>query len=290
MTIRGSGFTGATLVDFGSTKATKFVVDSATLITATSPAGTGVVDVTVTTPNGTSSVNRPADDFSYAPVVTGIGPSQGTAAGGTTVTITGTNLENFTAVKFGTTAATSFVSKSATKIVVKSPPLVVNSSTGTETVDVTVTTAGGVSCTSSADKFTYVAAPTVTGLSPASGSTAGNTLVTIQGANLANATSVTFGTTTIPTTSFVSDTATSIMVDSPPATAGGPVYVAVTTAGGTSNNASADTFTYGAGASRAVVSQGPVALHVNDLALLALTGQPSPSAAIHGGIMANLMA
>ena len=52
MTITGTGFTGATAVDFGTTAATNLTVVSDTQITATSPAGTGTVDVTVTTPGG----------------------------------------------------------------------------------------------------------------------------------------------------------------------------------------------------------------------------------------------
>ncbi len=55
VTITGTGFTDATGVSFGSTAASGFTVDSDTQITATSPAGSGTVDVTVTTPNGTAS-------------------------------------------------------------------------------------------------------------------------------------------------------------------------------------------------------------------------------------------
>ena len=77
MTITGTGFTGATAVDFGTTAATGFIVVNDTTITADSPAGTGVVDVTVKTPVGTSAVT-PADQFTYtvtaAPTVTGISP------------------------------------------------------------------------------------------------------------------------------------------------------------------------------------------------------------------------
>ena len=47
VTISGSGFASTTAVRFGSTAATSLTVDSATEITATSPAGTGTVDVTV---------------------------------------------------------------------------------------------------------------------------------------------------------------------------------------------------------------------------------------------------
>ena len=64
VTITGTGFTGATAVDFGSTKATSFTVVSDTEITAISPAGTGVVDVTVVTPGGTSATSS-ADQFTY---------------------------------------------------------------------------------------------------------------------------------------------------------------------------------------------------------------------------------
>lgn len=61
--IAGSGFTGATAVDFGSASA-QMTVDSDTEITATSPPGNGTVDVTVVTPAGTSATS-PADQFSY---------------------------------------------------------------------------------------------------------------------------------------------------------------------------------------------------------------------------------
>jgi hypothetical protein len=62
--ITGTNFTGATAVKFGTTAATTFTVNSATQITATSPAGTGTVDVTVTTPSGTSAVSA-GDKFAY---------------------------------------------------------------------------------------------------------------------------------------------------------------------------------------------------------------------------------
>ncbi len=92
VTITGTGFTGATAVNFGGTAATSMSVDSDTQITATSPAGTGMVDVTVVTPGGTSATSA-ADQFTYnaaGPTVTGINPTSGSASGGDSVTITGT--------------------------------------------------------------------------------------------------------------------------------------------------------------------------------------------------------
>src|SRR5690242_7538534 len=63
VTLTGTGFLGATAVSFGSANATSLTVLSETSIAAVSPGGTGTVDVTVTTPEGTSA-NSPADEFS----------------------------------------------------------------------------------------------------------------------------------------------------------------------------------------------------------------------------------
>lgn len=66
VTITGSNLTDATAVSFGGTPAATFTTNSDTSITAVSPAATGIgpVDVTVTTPNGTSAPSA-ADQFSY---------------------------------------------------------------------------------------------------------------------------------------------------------------------------------------------------------------------------------
>ena len=64
------------------------------------------MNVTVTTPNGTSARRRASDQFTYnapaLPTVTGVSPTSGPAAGGTSVTVSGTNLTGATAVDFGT--------------------------------------------------------------------------------------------------------------------------------------------------------------------------------------------
>ena len=63
VTITGTGFIGATSVSFGTKAAASFSVASDTQITATTPAGTGIVPVTVTTRDGTASRK-----FSYTPI------------------------------------------------------------------------------------------------------------------------------------------------------------------------------------------------------------------------------
>ncbi len=73
VTIHGTGFTGATAVLFGGAEATGLAVKSAKLIDATTPAGVGTVNVTVTTPSG-SSASGAASQFAYtAPAVTSNG-------------------------------------------------------------------------------------------------------------------------------------------------------------------------------------------------------------------------
>ena len=62
--IAGQGFTGATTVAFGGVVAPAFTVNSDIQITAISPPGAGVVDVTVTTTGGVSPVTA-TDQFTY---------------------------------------------------------------------------------------------------------------------------------------------------------------------------------------------------------------------------------
>ena len=210
---------------------------SPTSLTITSPAGSaGTVDITVTTPGGTSTTSA-ADQFTYDPVptVTGVVPAAGPVAGGTTVTITGTGFVTGATVDFGLTGATSVTVVSGTSITAVSPA----GSAGT--VDVTVTTPGGISATSPADEFTYDPIPTVTGITPTGGPLAGGTTVTITGTGFTGATAVTFGTTAA--TSYTVASATSITAVSPAGSAG-TVDVTVTTPGGISTTSAADEFTY----------------------------------------------
>jgi hypothetical protein len=197
------------------------------------------VEITVTTPAGTGT----AGEFSYhspsaqmaAPAVTGVSPATGPTAGGTLVTINGTNLADATMVSFGGVAG-MISSDSGKQIAVSSPP-------GKGTVDVMVTTPGG---TSTAGMFTYRSAtaprpphPVVTGISPASGPTAGGTSVSITGTNLSRATGVSFGGAG---GSITADSGTKITATSPAGS--GTVNITVTTPGGTSEITSADKFTY----------------------------------------------
>ncbi len=240
VSISGGNFSGATQVLFGSTPATSFAVVSSGEISAVSPAEpAGTVDVRIVTAAGGESAADPNDDsFTYLPppTVTSISPTFGPYEGGTSVTINGMYLESlFPVVRFGAVAG-KITSDNGTQIAVTSPA-------NTGVVDVTVSTTGGTSATTSADKFTYLATPTVTSISPVAGPEEGGTSVTIVGTDLAGATEVDFG--GIPSPNFTINTnGTMVTAISPDLGLAGSVYVTVTVAGSTSATSTADEFTY----------------------------------------------
>jgi hypothetical protein len=84
--------------------------------------------------------------------ITSLTPSSGSIAGGAKVTITGTDLDGATAVKFGDAPASSFTAESETQVTATVP-----AATEPGRVDVTITTPGGVSSPSRDARFTYTA-------------------------------------------------------------------------------------------------------------------------------------
>ncbi len=132
--IHGRFLSNPTSVTFGGVPATSFKSLTQNSIQAVVPPGAaGTVEVEVTTPAGASTTVP----FTYTngPIVTGVSPSTGPPAGGTTVNITGTGFQNngdATVVDFGSTPAASFTVNSDTSITAVSPP-------GTAVADVTVT-------------------------------------------------------------------------------------------------------------------------------------------------------
>ena len=230
VTITGIGFTDVTAVDFGlNNPATNLTLSSSgRSLTAESPAGTGTVDVIVTTAGGMSAAS-PADLFTYGPTISSISPSAGPLNGYTQVTITGTGFTGASAVDFGTTAATSFTVVNPTTITAVSPQ-----ATSPGTVSVTVTTPAAISATPSTHQFTYMAAPTISGISPSAGPVDGGTSVTITGTGFTGATAVDFGKSSATSFSVVSDT--TITASSPASVLGdagtGSVPITVIAPGG----------------------------------------------------------
>jgi IPT/TIG domain/Regulator of chromosome condensation (RCC1) repeat len=237
--ITGENLGEANAVTFGATAAASFRVLSAGAVEAVAPAGVaGPVDITVTTPEGGTSTPNADSQFTYVPppAITSVEPSKGGDAGGTTVVITGENLQEATSVTFGLSAATSFKVLSATTIEATAPEELPGG------VEITITTRyGGVSEANGHGGFTYVAPPSVSRVEAAKGPTAGANTVTITGEGFDEATAVDFGATP---GAIKSVSASSISAEVP-AAAAGTVDVTVTTRyGGTSQVSEADHYTY----------------------------------------------
>jgi hypothetical protein len=92
-----------------------------------------------------SSADTPSDT---SPTVTAVSASTGPTTGGLNMTLTGTNFIGATQVNFGSTITNDF-------IVVSSTHIIVTSTSGSGTTNVTVTTPNGTSATSAANQFTF---------------------------------------------------------------------------------------------------------------------------------------
>ena len=235
--LSGTGLTGATAVTLSGAPAASFTVNSDTQITLVTPssASGGPSNISITTPGGQVGIPFTYSLTGYpAPTVASISATSGPLAGGNTAVITGTNFVSGAVVSFGGVVARNIVN-SGTQITATVPSGVAG------TVDVGIATPGGAATLSSAYTYTSASptAPTITAVSPSSGSTAGGTSVVITGTDLTGATAVNFGSTAA--SSFTVNSATQITAVSP-AGAAGAVNVAVTTAGGTATSNGA--FTY----------------------------------------------
>jgi hypothetical protein len=152
VTITGKNFDGASAVRFGGQQAESFTIASATSIAAVSPAGAGTVDVTVTTPGGTSATAK-GDKFEYVPAVEALSPAEGPTAGGTEVTIAGSGFATgagATTFKFGSKAASDVQCASSHECTAIAP-----AAKKAGAVQVVAQVGKGKSATSAGDRFTY---------------------------------------------------------------------------------------------------------------------------------------
>lgn len=247
ITINGSNFTGVDQVRF-DTSLVSVTPTSDTQITVAAPAhAAGPVGVAVLK-NGAASAVFNSYTYIAAPSVTSVAPASGGAAGGNSVTVTGTGFTGATAVSFGGSPAASFTVNSATQITATAPA-------GSGTVNVTVTTPGGTSATGAGNQYRYVAAPTISAISPTGGSSGGGTPVTITGTDFVsgNSYSASFGATTVPAT-YAS--ATTLTATAPAGAGTVAVGVTDTTTGQTSTGSV--NYTYAAPTVTALsVTSGP---------------------------------
>ncbi len=177
VTITGTGFTWADTVRFNGTLANFTIVNNNT-ITATVANGSTTGLVTVRNAAGVATSTSPFTVVGV-PTITSFTPTSGAA--GTLVTITGTNFEFISNVRFNGTIASYTV---------------VNNTTITATVPGGATTGpiaiqNGSGIGTSSTNYTVIQLPTINAFTPSSGGI--GTVVTISGSNFANIDSVEFG-------------------------------------------------------------------------------------------------
>lgn len=220
ITLTGWDLATTTGVSFGGVNAASFAVASNNQLTVvTPPASTpGTVQVVVTTLGGVS--NPILYQYAATPVLTGISPARASIAGGTSITLTGQNLDTAGFSIDG--AGVSTTSRTATQATFTAPAHVAGS------VAVVATSMGG---SSQPLTLTYVGPPSVLGVQPATGPVGGGTSVLVYGQGFLGASAVTFGGTPASQFTVVNDT----LIDAvAPPHAAGPVQLWVTTVGGSS--------------------------------------------------------
>jgi hypothetical protein len=211
ITLTGTGFRNGATVTVGGIAATKVAVVSATQITAVTPAhAAGAVTVVVANSDGQQAGKAAVFTYAAPPaIVTAVTPAGGPVAGGTTVSITGSNFAPGAIVRFGTTAATSVTFVSASQLNVVAPPGLSGGA-----VDIVVANPGSQDVIKAA-AYAYTApAPVVSKLSSASGFATGGSTLTITGLNFANGAGVAFGNTPAASVKFVSGTTLTVVVPS----------------------------------------------------------------------------
>ncbi len=226
VTIAGTGFLAGASVKLGGTSAAGVTIVSGTSITATTPAhAAGAVSVVVT--NTDTQIGTLTNGYTYvdpsspAPTVTAISPVSGTINGGTAIAITGTGFLTGATVKLGGTSATGVTVVNGNAITATTPAHAAGA------VSVVVTNADTKSGTLT-NGYTYTApnpAPTVTAITPNSGSTAGGTNVTITGTGFLTGAGVKLGGTSATGVAVVNNTSITAIT---PAHAAGAVSVMVT--------------------------------------------------------------
>jgi hypothetical protein len=231
---------GVTGVTFGGVPATGLqVLPSGGGVDVTTPAhAQGVVDLQVQSACGTTPVtDRTKFTFRPAPAtVTEVSPSEGLAAAGQRLTLTGTGFTGATSVRFGDRDGTDLQVLSATKLQVTTPAL------APDTYHPAVVTLAGAGYGAS---YVVVPPPVVSRVDPDHGPTGGGQRVTVTGhafAHLDGVRAVLFGGVAGTDVQVSSDT--QLTVTAPPHAAG-QVDVQVRTAAGTSHaDLGYDAFSY----------------------------------------------
>jgi len=238
VTIKGTGFVTGLMPserthvhlckDFAGQVGCEKVLDNAvsgvtvdTIVFATPAHVPGFVDVGVVNPDGQKAFAGGAFYFNEPPVMDSIAPVSGPAKGGTAVTLNGTGFQAGIKVTFGAAQAKDVTVLSQAKVLATTPPGPGGA------VDVGVKNPDGTEDVMAA-AFTFVEAPVIDKVYPASGPEDGGTQVTVEGNFFVGGqvpSKVFFGAVQVPAKDVNVVSAKVIVVTTPPGK--GPVAVKV---------------------------------------------------------------
>lgn len=177
---------------------------------------TGGTEILLRTPDSAPSAT--------APTLTGITPATGDAAGGTSITLTGTNLTDTSSVTFDGASVSGLAVVNDTTVTALTP------AHADGVVDVVLTTPDGSAVLPAA--FTYQTVPSLSAITPASGSASGGVGFTLTGTNLTGTLSVTFDGVAATSVNVVNSTTVTGVA---PAHAAGVVDIAISTPQGSAS-------------------------------------------------------
>ena len=185
VTLSGAAFSTGMSVDIGGVACASVSVVSTNSATCTTGVNTaGAKTVSLTTTDGLSASLASGYSYQAAPTVTGIAPSFGPIAGGTSITVSGTNFVSGATVALGGTSCTSVNVTTSTSLTC------VTGSASAATVSAIVTNTDS-QASAAAGSYTYTTPPNPTSVNESAGALAGGTSLTIMGTDFTNPAAVT---------------------------------------------------------------------------------------------------
>lgn len=201
ITITGTGFVSDATVTIGGVACVVSAV-TATSVTCTTGAGMPLGEQDLVVTNGDGGATAPLTfDVISSPTITGVSPTDVSVAGGTEITISGTQFVASPAptVTVGGEPCTSFTVVSSTVITCVLP----EGTAGAK--EIVVTNDDGGTATAPSD-INYISNPEATSISPTRGNNTGGTEITIAGTGFVDGATVTVGGQACTPVTFVSDT------------------------------------------------------------------------------------
>ncbi len=180
VTIVGTRLDPLALVDFGGSVCTNVVVSGGTQLTClTSAHAPGAVIVTITNPDGQRALRANGYVYDRPPVLLTVSPQNGSSAGGTAITLTGTDFVTGAGILVGDLNCNAISISPPTGATCSTPAHVSGS------VDVKFINPDTQSSTLS-QGFTFNPAPRINTVSPNHGPASGGNSITVGGLNFVN--------------------------------------------------------------------------------------------------------